>query len=148
MPARAEEIENAAEEGVKFEFQTLQKEIVADEKGRVKALKCVKMKLGEPDAGGRRRPEIIPGSDFTMDVDTVIVAIGQKPNPIIPSKTKGFKVNEKGVLEAAEGGATSIPGVYAGGDIIRGGATVLLAMRDGIHAARKITEYLEEKHAQ
>ncbi|XRK15104.1 NADPH-dependent glutamate synthase beta subunit-like oxidoreductase [Elusimicrobium posterum] len=145
MPAREEEIENAVEEGVKLEILTIQKEIIADENGKVTGLKCLKAKLGEPDASGRRRPEAIEGSDFVMDVDTVIVAIGQKPNPIIPKTTKGLEIDKRGVVVAGEGGATSLEGVYAGGDIIRGGATVLLAMRDGIQAAEKINKYLEGK---
>ncbi len=145
LPARHEEVENAMEEGIKFELQTLQKEILADEQGRVKGLKCVRTELGEPDAKGRRKPVIIEGSDFVLDVDTVIVAIGQKPNPIIPKTTPELKTTERGVLIIGDNGGTTMQGVYAGGDIIRGGATVLLAMKDGIEAAQKINKYLEGK---
>ncbi|WP_428897311.1 glutamate synthase (NADPH/NADH) small chain [Parelusimicrobium proximum] len=145
MPAREEERENALEEGVKFELQAIQKEILTDDKGKVKALVCHRTKLGEPDEKGRRRPVIVEGADFTIECDTVIVAIGQKPNPIIPKTTPGLETNERGVLEITEKGATSMEGVYAGGDIVRGGATVLLAMKDGIIAASKINMYLEGK---
>jgi len=146
MPARAEEIENAMEEGVKFEFLTVQKEILGNENGRVRAIKCSRNKLGEPDEKGRRKPVPIENSDFIIDADTIIVAIGQKPNPIIPKKTPELKTNEKGVLVAKEGGETTMKGVFAGGDIIRGGATVLLAMKDGIISAGHIDKYLREKN--
>lgn len=145
LPARHEEVENAMEEGVKFELLTLQKEIIADENGRVKGLKCVRTELGEPDHKGRRKPVVIEGSEFILDVDTVIVAIGQKPNPIIPKTTPELEINNWGVVVVKENGATSMKGVYAGGDIIRGGATVLLAMKDGIEAAGRINAYLEGK---
>jgi glutamate synthase (NADPH/NADH) small chain len=145
MPARHEEAENAEEEGIKFSFLTVQKEILTDENGHVKALKCLRAELGEPDAKGRRKPVIVEGSDFIIPADTIIVAIGQKPNPIIPKTTKGLKMTDRGTVELAENGTTSIEGVYAGGDISRGGATVLLAMKDGITAAGQINDYLKTK---
>ena len=121
------------------------KEVVQDENGRVAGLKCSPNQLGEPDERGRRRPVEIPGSEFVMPVDTIIVAIGQKPNPIIAKTTPELKTTERGVLVLDEEGKTTMPGVYAGGDIIRGGATVLLAMKDGIEAAKRINAYLEGK---
>ena len=145
MPARAAEVEHAKEEGVQFEYLVTPKEVLADDKGRVTGLKCTRNQLGEPDARGRRRPVEIPGSEFVMPVDTIIVAIGQKPNPIIAKTTPELKTTERGVLVLDEEGKTTMPGVYAGGDIIRGGATVLLAMKDGIEAAKRINAYLEGK---
>jgi len=145
MPARKEEAENAEEEGVKFSFLTIQKEILADEKGHVTGLKCLRAELGEPDAKGRRRPIPVEGSDFVIPADTIVVAIGQKPNPILPRKTPALKMTERGTVQLNEDGTTSIPGVYAGGDIARGGATVLLAMKDGITAAGHINQYLKNK---
>ncbi len=143
MPARAAEVEHAKEEGVAFEYLVTPKEILQDEQGRVTGLRFTRNELGAPDEKGRRRPVEIPGSDFVMPVETVIVAIGQKPNPILPKHTPGLKTTERGVLELDENGSTSLPGVYAGGDIIRGGATVLLAMKDGLEAARRIDAYLK-----
>ena len=141
----AAEVEHAKEEGVQFEYLVTPKEVLADDKGRVTGLKCTRNQLGEPDARGRRRPVEIPGSEFVMPVDTIIVAIGQKPNPIIAKTTPELKTTERGVLVLDEEGKTTMPGVYAGGDIIRGGATVLLAMKDGIEAAKRINAYLEGK---
>ena len=145
MPAREEEVENAMEEGIIFDFLTIQKEILLDENGRVKGLKCLKAELGAPDEKGRRRPVTIEGSDFIIPADTVIVAIGQKPNPIIPRSTPDLKMTEHGTIALNDEGGTSIPGVFCGGDIARGGATVLLAMKDGIAAAHKINKYLHGK---
>ena len=145
MPARAAEVEHAQEEGVKFEFLLTPKEVLADETGHVCGLRFTRNELGEPDAKGRRRPVEIPGSEFVMKADTIIVAIGQRPNPIIAKTTPELKTTQRGVLEMDENGKTSLPGVYAGGDIIRGGATVLLAMKDGIEAAKRINAYLEGK---
>ena len=145
MPARAAEVEHAKEEGVTFEFLLTPKQILQDETGHVKGIEFVRNELGEPDAKGRRRPVEIPGSAFVKEVDTVIVAIGQRPNPILTKTTPDLKTTERGVLELDEQGKTSLPGVYAGGDIIRGGATVLLAMKDGIEAAKRINAYLEGK---
>lgn len=143
MPARAAEVEHAKEEGVKFDYLVTPKEILTDDKGRVTGMRFTRNELGEPDERGRRRPVEIPDSDFVMPVDTVIVAIGQKPNPIIAKTTPQLKTTDRGVLEVNEQGETSVPGVYAGGDIIRGGATVLLAMKDGIEAAGRIDAYLK-----
>ena len=144
MPARAAEVEHAKEEGVQFEYLVTPKEVLMDDKGHVTGLKCTRNQLGEPDERGRRRPVEIPGSECVMPVDTIIVAIGQKPNPIIAKTTPELKTTERGVLALDEEGKTTLPGVYAGGDIIRGGATVLLAMKDGIEAARRINAYLKE----
>lgn len=144
MPARAAEVEHAKEEGVKFEFLLTPKEILTDAGGRVTGLRFTRNELGAPDEKGRRRPVEITGSEFIMPADTVIVAIGQKPNPIIAKTTPRLKTTDRGVLEMDEQGRTSVPGVYAGGDIIRGGATVLLAMKDGIEAAGRIDAYLKE----
>lgn len=145
MPARAAEVEHAQEEGVKFEFLVAPKEVVKDENGHVTGLRFTRNELGAPDEKGRRRPVEIAGSDFVMPADTIIVAIGQRPNPTISKTTPDLKVTERGVIALSEQGETSLPGVFAGGDIIRGGATVLLAMKDGIAAAGKINEYLRSK---
>lgn len=145
MPARAAEVEHAQEEGVKFEYLVTPKEVVKDENGRVTGVRFTRNELGAPDEKGRRRPVEIPGSEFVQPADTVITAIGQRPNPTISKTTPDLKVTERGVIALNEKGETSLPGVFAGGDIIRGGATVLLAMNDGITAARKINEYLGGK---
>lgn len=143
MPARLAEVEHAQEEGIQFDFLITPKEVVTNETGHVCGLRCTRNELGEPDAKGRRRPVEIPNSEFVMPADTIIVAIGQRPNPTIAKTTKGLEVNERGVIVLNEKDETSLPGVFAGGDIIRGGATVLLAMNDGIAAARKISQYLK-----
>jgi glutamate synthase (NADPH/NADH) small chain len=145
MPARAEEIENAEEEGVVFELLTNPKRFVGNERGWVKAMECIRMRLGEPDESGRRRPVPIEGSDFTLDVDTVIVAIGRTPNPIIQQTTEGLQVTKWGNIVVDGNGKTSIDGVYAGGDIVTGEATVISAMGAGKKAARAIHEYLMRK---
>ena len=145
MPARAAEVLHAKEEGVQFDYLITPKEILQDETGHVTGIKCTRNELGEPDAKGRRRPVEIAGSEFVLPADTVIVAIGQRPNPIIAKTTPELKTTERGVLALDDQGKTTVPGVYAGGDIIRGGATVLLAMKDGIEAARRINTYLEGK---
>lgn len=145
MPARKAEVEHAKEEGVVFEYLVTPKEVVVDETGHVAGLKCTRNELGAPDEKGRRRPVEIAGSEFVLPVDTIIVAIGQKPNPIIAKTTPELKTTERGVLELDAEGKTSMAGVYAGGDIIRGGATVLLAMKDGIEAAGRINKYLGGK---
>ena len=143
MPARAAEVLHAKEEGVQFDYLVTPKEILQNENGHVTGIKCTRNELGEPDAKGRRRPVEIPGSEFVLPADTVIVAIGQRPNPIIAKTTPQLKTTERGVLALDEQGKTTLPGVYAGGDIIRGGATVLLAMKDGIEAAHRINAYLK-----
>ena len=145
MPARAEEIENAKEEGVKFSLLTLPVEVLSDGKSGVRALRCIKMKLGEPDQSGRKRPVPIEGSEFDMDIDTVIVAIGQGPNPLLPRKTPDLKVTSHGNIVAdPQTGKTSIEGVYAGGDIATGAATVIEAMGAGKRAARAIDQYIKK----
>jgi len=141
MPARAEETAHAKEEGIKFEFLTNPIRMVG-ENGWVKQLECIRMKLGEPDESGRRRPIPIEGSEFALDVDTVVVAIGQKPNPLIAKMTKGLRITEKGAVWIDENGKTSMEGVFAGGDITTGAATVIEAMGAGKKAARAIHEHI------
>ncbi len=146
MPARAEEVHHAKQEGV--EFRTLQnaKRVLGDDKGRVIGLECLKYELGEPDASGRRSPVAIPGSEFVLDVDTVVVAVGNASNPLIPATTEGLEVNKRGnIVVNPETNATSIPGVFAGGDIVLGAATVILAMGEGRRAAAGINAYLANK---
>jgi len=143
MPARGEEIENAEEEGIDFQLLTNPVRILGDDQGWVKGMECIRMELGEPDASGRRRPVPVEGSEFTIDVDQVIVAIGQGANPLVASTTEGLETNKWGYIVAdLETGATSKPGVYAGGDIVTGAATVILAMGAGRKAAQAIDEYL------
>ncbi|MFH2034697.1 MAG: NADPH-dependent glutamate synthase [Candidatus Margulisiibacteriota bacterium] len=142
MPARIEEIERAEEEGIKFVLLTAPTEIFADDNGYVKEVECLKMELGEPDASGRRRPVPVKGSEFKVEVDTIIVAIGNKPNPLIPKTTPNLKVEKWGGVIVNEKQLSSMEGVYAGGDIVRGAATVISAMGDGKRAARAIHEYL------
>ena len=144
MPARAEEIHHAEEEGIKFEFLAAPLEILGDENNWVRGIRCQRMQLGEPDASGRRSPVPIPGSEFIFECDEVIVAIGTRANPLLTSTCPELKVNKKGYIEVDENGATNLPGVYAGGDIIRGAATVILAMGDGKKSARAIDKYLRE----
>ncbi len=143
MPARTEEIHHAEEEGIEFQLLTTPVRYFGDEHGRLVAMECQKMGLGEPDASGRRRPVPIEGSEYRMDVDLVVCAIGQSPNPLIPQTTPGLKMGKWGNIEVDWATmATSLPGVYAGGDIIRGGATVILAMGDARVAAAQIDKYL------
>lgn len=144
LPARVEEVHHAMEEGVIFDTLTNPTEILVDENGWVKGMKCVKMELGEPDESGRRSPVVIEGSEFTMDVDTVIMSLGTSPNPLISSTTKGLDVNKKRCIVAQEEtGLTSREAVYAGGDAVTGAATVILAMGAGKKAAKAIDEYLK-----
>ena len=145
MPARVEEIHHAEEEGIRFEMLTAPTEVLGDEDGWVKGLTCIRMELGEPDDSGRRRPVPIEGSEFTTDCDLVIVAIGINANPLLTQTTEGLSVNKWGYIEVDDNMATSIPGVFAGGDIVRGAATVILAMGDGKKAADRIDKYLTEK---
>jgi len=145
MPVRAEEVENAEEEGIILEFLTNPTRFIGNERGWVKAMECIKMRLGEPDASGRRRPIPIEGSEFITDVDTVIMAIGRTPNPIIQQTTEGLEVTKWGTIVADENGKTSIEGVYAGGDIVTGQATVISAMGAGKKAAKAIHRYLTKK---
>ncbi|MEO0083533.1 MAG: NADPH-dependent glutamate synthase [candidate division WOR-3 bacterium] len=144
MPARIEEIHHAEEEGVHFEFLTLPVKYYGDENGWVKEMECLRMELGEPDASGRRRPIAIPNSEFRIPVDTVVVAIGQSPNPLIPQTTPGLEIGKHGNIIADEKtGKTTKKGVFAGGDIVTGAATVILAMGAGRIAARACDEYLK-----
>ena len=146
LPARAEEVHHAKEEGIIFNLLTNPKEIIVDENGWVKALKVVKMELGEPDDSGRRRPVEIEGSEYEIEADTVIMALGTSPNPLISSTTEGLELNKKKCIIADEAtGATSREGVFAGGDAVTGAATVILAMGAGKAAAKGIDEYLRNK---
>ena len=146
LPARAEEVHHAKEEGIVFDLLTNPTEILVDENGWVKGMKCVRMELGEPDASGRRRPVEIEGSEFELDLDTVIMALGTSPNPLISSTTKGLEINKRACIVADEEfGRTSKEGVFAGGDAVTGAATVILAMGAGKAAAKGIHEYLSNK---
>jgi glutamate synthase (NADPH/NADH) small chain len=142
LPARAEEVHHAEQEGVQFEFLTAPIEVIGNDQRWVTGMKCQKMKLGEADSSGRRRPEPIPGSEFILDCDVVVVAIGTKANPLLTATCPDLKLNKWGNIIADENGATSIPGVYAGGDIVRGAATVILAMGDGKKAAQAMDKFL------
>ena len=142
MPARLEEQHHAKEEGIEFKTLTNPVEIVADETGRVCGMKCVKMELGEPDASGRRRPIVVPDSEFMLDVDTVIMSLGTSPNPLIRSTTPGLETNRKGCLIVNEDAMTTRDGVFAGGDAVTGAATVILAMGAGKKGAEAIDKFL------
>ena len=143
LPARAEEVHHAEQEGVHFEFLTAPLEVVGNEKRWVTGMKCQKMQLGEPDSSGRRRPEPIAGSEFVLACDIVVVAIGTKANPLLTATCPDLKLNKWGNIVTDENGQTSIPGVFAGGDIVRGAATVILAMGDGKKAAQAMDAYLK-----
>lgn len=146
LPARREEVHHAKEEGVIFHLLTNPKEILVDEEQKVCGMRCVKMALGEADASGRARPVEVAGSEFELEVDTVIMSLGTSPNPLISSTTKGLQVNKRNCIVAEESfGATSKEGVYAGGDAVTGSATVILAMGAGKRAAEGIHEYLSQK---
>ena len=146
LPARVEEVHHAKEEGVIFDLLTNPTEIMVNEDGWVKGMKCVKMELGEPDESGRRRPQVVEGSEYELELDTVIMALGTAPNPLISSTTKGLDINKWQCIVADEAnGATTKPGVFAGGDAVTGAATVILAMGAGKAAAQGIDEYLKNK---
>ena len=146
LPARKEEVEHAEEEGIIFKTLCNPVEVLGDEKGFVKGVKCIEMELGEPDASGRRRPIEKPGSEFVLDVDCMIMSIGTSPNPLIKSTTKGLDTNKHGCIVADETtGQTSRPGVFAGGDAVTGAATVILAMGAGKNAAKAIDEYIQNQ---
>ena len=146
LPARVEEVHHAKEEGIIFDLLTNPVEILEDEKGWVKGIRCIRMELGEPDESGRRRPVEVPGSEFTIDVDTVIMSLGTSPNPLISSTTEGLEVNKWKCIVADETfGKTTKEGVYAGGDAVTGAATVILAMGAGRAGAKGIDEYLKNK---
>ncbi len=142
LPARAEEVHHAEQEGIRFEFLVAPLEVLGDERNWVTGLRCQRMELGEPDDSGRRRPVPIPGSEFVLPCDQVVVAIGTRSNPLLTSTAPDLKVNRWGYIEVDENGMTSMPGVFAGGDIVRGAATVILAMGDGKRAAHAIDGYL------
>lgn len=145
LPARKEEVHHAKEEGIDFQMLTNPVEILGDEKGWVRAIKCIKMELGEPDASGRRSPVPIPGSEFEIPTETVIMALGTAPNPLIVNTTKGLQATRRGGLEADAEGRTTREGIFAGGDAVTGAATVILAMGAGRKAAAAIDEYLSSK---
>ncbi len=148
LPARVEEVHHAKEEGIKFEFLTSPVEIIGNEDGWVKAIRCQRMELGEPDASGRRRPVPIEGSEFEFDVDTVIMALGTSPNPLISATTHGLEVDSRGCITTGEDCQTSREGVFAGGDAVTGAATVILAMGAGKQAAKGIDKYIKEKYGK
>ena len=146
LPARAEEVHHAKQEGIEFRMLTNPVEVLGDEKGWVRGLRCVRMELGEPDASGRRSPVAVEGSEFEIGCDVVIMALGTSPNPLIASTTRGLETNRRGCLVADEvHGQTSREGIFAGGDAVTGAATVILAMGAGRRAARAIDEYVRAK---
>ena len=146
LPARVEEVHHAKEEGIIFDLLTNPVEILEDETNWAKGMKCVRMELGEPDASGRRRPVEVPGSEFVIDCDTVIMSLGTSPNPLISSTTEGLDINKhRCIIAEEENGQTTKEGVFAGGDAVTGAATVILAMGAGKAAARGIDEYLSKK---
>lgn len=145
LPARREEVHHAKQEGIEFRMLSNPVRINGDEKGDVKSITCIRMELGEPDASGRRRPQEVPGSEFDIECDTVIMALGTSPNPLIKSTTEGLETNKRGCLTADEEGRTTREGVFAGGDAVTGAATVILAMGAGRKAAKAIDEYLSQK---
>ena len=148
LPARAEEVHHAKEEGIIFDLLTNPTEILADENDNVRGITCIRMELGEPDASGRRRPVPVEGSEFEIECDTVIMSLGTRPNPLISSTTYGLDVNRKLCIVAEEEtGKTSLEGVYAGGDAVTGAATVILAMGAGKKAAAGIDAYIKAKEA-
>lgn len=144
MPARVEEVHHAEAEGIRFEMLTAPLEVVGDENHWVTGLKCQRMELGEPDASGRRRPVPVAGSEFVLDCDVVVVAIGTRANPLLTATCPDMKLNKYGNILVDENGMTTIPGVFAGGDIVRGAATVILAMGDGKRAASAISDFLKK----
>ena len=145
LPARAEEVEHAKEEGIVFHLLNNPTKILGDDKGNVKGMECIRMELGEPDASGRRRPVEVPGSEFVIDVDCVVMSIGTSPNPLIKSTTEGLDTQKWGGIIADENGQTSREGVFAGGDAVTGAATVISAMGAGKAAAKAIDEYIQSK---
>ena len=142
LPARREEVHHAEQEGVRFELLAAPLEILGDAEGWVRGLRCIRMELGEPDASGRRRPVEMPGSEFEIPCEMVVVAIGTRSNPLLTASEPDLRINQWGYLVVDEDGMTSLPGVFAGGDIVRGAATVILAMGDGKRAAAAIERYL------
>ena len=145
LPARKEEVHHAKEEGIQFAMLTNPVEILGDENGWVTGVRCIRMELGEPDASGRRSPVEVPGSEFDIETDTVIMSLGTSPNPLIAKTTAGLETNRRGCLVADENGATTRPGVFAGGDAVTGAATVILAMGAGRKAAAAIHDYIQNR---
>ena len=145
LPARREEVHHAKEEGIEFRMLTNPTQVIGDDKGWVTGLSCVEMELGEPDESGRRSPVVKEGSDFTIECDVVIMALGTSPNPLLKSTTKGLETNRRGCIVADENGATTREGVFAGGDAVTGAATVILALGAGRKAAQTIDEYIKSK---
>ena len=146
MPARKEEYENAKEEGIKFHFLVAPIKILGDKKNWVKGIKLIKMKLGYPDSSGRPRPVPIKGSEFSLPMDTVVIAIGQRPNPLVPQSISGLEIGRVGNIIADEKtGETNVPGLFAGGDIATGAATVISAMGAGKRTARAIDKYCQKR---
>ena len=145
LPARVEEVHHAKEEGIQFAMLTNPVEILGDENGWVTGVRCIRMELGEPDESGRRSPVEVPGSEFEIETDTVIMSLGTSPNPLIAKTTAGLETTRRGCLVADENGATTRPGVFAGGDAVTGAATVILAMGAGRKAAAAIHEYVQNK---
>ena len=143
LPARREEVHHAEEEGIRFEFLVAPLEVLGDEAGWVRGLRCQRMELGEPDDSGRRRPQPVPDSEFVIDCEIVVMAIGTRSNPLLTASESDLAINEWGYLVVDEDGMTSVPGIFAGGDIVRGAATVILAMGDGKRAAKAIERYLD-----
>ena len=146
LPARREEVHHAKEEGIELAMLSNPVEIIGDEKGWVKAVKCIRMELGEPDESGRRSPVAVPGSEFEIETETVIMSLGTSPNPLIARTTAGLETNRRGCLVADENGATTREGVFAGGDAVTGAATVILAMGAGRKAAAAIDQYVKSKN--
>jgi glutamate synthase (NADPH/NADH) small chain len=145
LPARREEVHHAKEEGVQFAMLTNPVEVLADERGWVRAIKCIRMELGEPDESGRRSPVPVVGSEFEIETETVIMSLGTSPNPLIARTTAGLETTRRGCLVADESGTTTREGVFAGGDAVTGAATVILAMGAGRKAAAAIHEYINSK---
>ena len=145
LPARLEEVEHAEAEGIEFQLLNNPVRIVGDENGFVKGIEVQRQELGEPDAKGRRSPVPVPGSEWVLDCDTVIIAIGTSPNPLIRQTTQGLNFTKKGGIDADEGGCTSREGVFAGGDAVTGAATVILAMGAGKEGAKSIDKYIKSK---
>ena len=145
LPARKEEVHHAKEEGIQFAMLTNPVEVLGDENGWVRAVRCIRMELGEPDESGRRSPVEVPGSEFEIETDTVIMSLGTSPNPLIAKTTAGLETTRRGCLVADENGATTRPGVFAGGDAVTGAATVILAMGAGRKAAAAIDAYIKSK---
>ncbi|MBO5216706.1 MAG: NADPH-dependent glutamate synthase [Alistipes sp.] len=147
LPARQEEVHHAKEEGIEFRMLTNPTRVIGDDRGWVKAISCVRMELGEPDESGRRSPVVVEGSDFEVECDVVIMALGTSPNPLLKQTTRGLETNRRGCIVADDNGATTREGVFAGGDAVTGAATVILAMGAGRKAAKAIDAYIKEKRA-